>query len=167
MPSQLTNLEVLERARETVADAGTSTGVLESVIALLKEHRQGWDWIGIYLMLMANNKLVLGPYLGAATDHTEIAIGRGVCGSAVAENRNIIVEDVSALDNYLACSIGTRSEIVVLIRHNGAIVGQFDIDSDRQARFTQEDEELLQLLAPLVAEHCYALSVSRQQCGTA
>lgn len=164
MQRRYTNQELLELARKSAARAENSLEVLENMIALLKEHRPDWDWVGIYLL--SNNRLVLGPYLGAATDHTEIPIGRGVCGTAVGENRNIIVDDVAALSNYLACSTATRSEIVVLIRHDGHVVGQFDIDSDREACFTHEDEELLKLLSPVVAQHCFVLAALKEQCGT-
>ena len=82
--------------------------------------------------------------MGAATDHTRIPVGVGVCGTAVAEERDVIVDDVSALDNYLACSLDTVSEIVVLIRdERGEIVGQLDLDSDRRAAFGERDREEL------------------------
>ncbi|MBX9691465.1 MAG: GAF domain-containing protein, partial [Cyanobacteria bacterium] len=80
-------------------------------------------------------------------------IGVGVCGSAVEQNTNIIVDDVTKRDNYLACTLETRSEIVVLIRDGEAILGQFDIDSDEVANFNKEDERLLERLAVIVAPH--------------
>lgn len=98
-----------------------------------------YDWVGVYLL--DGDELVLGPYVGAETDHTRISVGRGVCGTAVAEDRNLNVSDVRALDNYIACSIHTRSEIVVLIRDaRGVVRGQLDLDSDLEAAFNDEDE---------------------------
>ena len=85
-------------------------------------------------------------------------IGEGVCGTAVAEDENQLVHDVRKLDNYLACSLKTRSEIVVLICEGGRIVGQFDVDSDEVAAFGEEDEELLEEIARLVAPRCAALA---------
>jgi putative methionine-R-sulfoxide reductase with GAF domain len=79
------------------------------------------------------------------------SIGEGVCGAAVADERNQIVEDVREVENYLACSIHTRSELVVLIRDAGRIVGEFDIDSDTVGAFIQEDEALLDEMAALIS----------------
>jgi len=92
---------------------------------------------------------VLGPYVGAATDHVRIPVGRGVCGTAVAEDRDINVPDVREIENYIACSVGTRSELVVLIRapESGRVLGQLDLDSDRVAAFTDADERELRVVA--------------------
>jgi L-methionine (R)-S-oxide reductase len=110
----------------------------------------GYDWSGIYRM--QDGKLRLDEYVGAPTDHTEIPVGVGVCGTAVAENRNVLVEDVRELENYLACSVSTRSEIVVLIRNSaGEILGQIDIDSHTQGAFGSADEAFLEQLAELLA----------------
>jgi L-methionine (R)-S-oxide reductase len=78
-------------------------------------------------------------------------IGEGVCGAAVADERNQIVEDVREVENYLACSIHTRSELVVLIRDAGRIVGEFDIDSDTVGALIQEDEALLDEMTALIS----------------
>lgn len=110
----------------------------------------GYNWSGIYAL--QNDTLVLDAYVGAATDHTHIPVGRGVCGTAVAENRNVVVDDVRELDNYLACSLETRSEIVVLIRRGGDILGQIDIDGHEVGRFTAKDEAMLSRLAALLAD---------------
>jgi GAF domain-containing protein len=105
--------------------------------------------VGIYLI--DGDTLVLHNYIGKPTDHTHIPIGRGVCGVAVAEGVNQIVSDVTKLDNYLACSVETRAEIVVLIRRGPEILGQIDIDSDLENAFTKEDEALLTRVADLIA----------------
>jgi L-methionine (R)-S-oxide reductase len=110
---------------------------------------EGWDWSGIYRLEGEN--LILDAYEGAATDHTVIPVGRGVCGTAVAEDRNQVIEDVLQLDNYLACSLSTRSEIVVLIRRDGVILGQIDIDGHQVGRFGSEEEEFLIKLSDLLA----------------
>ena len=90
-------------------------------------------------------------YIGKPTEHTHIQVGQGVCGVAVAEGANQIVGDVTKLDNYLACSVETRAEIVVLIRRDVRIIGQIDIDSDLADAFTSEDESLLSRVAELLA----------------
>jgi len=109
----------------------------------------GYDWCGIYRM--EGGELVLDQFVGAPTDHTNIPVGVGVCGTAVKEDRNVVVEDVRTLDNYLACSIQTRSEIVVLIRLNGAILGQIDIDGHQVGAFDKSDEDFLERIADLIA----------------
>jgi GAF domain-containing protein len=135
---------------------GDDADVLMAVVSILAAARPSWDWLGIYVL--AGDTLVLGPFAGAPTEHTRIPVGVGVCGTAVARGFNMIVDDVERLDNYLACSASTRSEMVVLIRDGGAIVGQFDVDSDRPAAFAPADEALLEDLARLVAPRCGALA---------
>ena len=109
-----------------------------------------FNWSGIYRL--EGDTLVLDEYVGAATDHTHIPVGRGVCGTAVAEDRNQVIEDVRELENYLACSLETRSEIVVLIRREGAILGQIDIDGHRVGAFGDAEESLLEAMATILAE---------------
>jgi L-methionine (R)-S-oxide reductase len=97
-----------------------------------------FDWVGIYVL--KGQMLELGPYIGAATDHKRIPVGRGVCGTAVAENQDQNIPDVRGHSNYLACSLDTRSELVVLVRDKkGAILGQIDIDSHTTAAFGPDE----------------------------
>lgn len=121
---------------------------LKEVVAYLEKSNPDWDWVGVYLLY--GDTLKLGPYVGEPTEHTDIKIGHGVCGVAVQEDQNQIIDDVNKLDNYIACSTGTKSEIVVLIKDKDQILGQFDIDSDRKGAFSSEDEFLLSQLAKLV-----------------
>lgn len=109
-----------------------------------------YDWSGIYRL--EGDTLVLAEYCGAATDHTHIPVGRGVCGTAVAENANQLIEDVRELSNYLSCSVATRSEIVVLIKDDEKILGQIDIDGHQVGAFDDEDEALLSKLAEVLAQ---------------
>lgn len=148
--------EIRARAAALLAGDASDEEALERVVELLHAARPAWDWVGVYLL--AGEELVLGPYVGAPTTHTRIPVGRGVCGTAVATGANQVVADVRELDNYLACSTGTRSEIVVLIRHQGSVVGQFDIDSDTPAAFGPADETLLEDLADLAAPRCACLA---------
>ena len=143
-----------------VASDAPDEEVLEEVVLRVHEAHPSWDWSGIYLLV--GDTLVLGPATAPA-DHSRIGIGEGVCGTAVSEDRNQVVEDVREVENYLACSIHTRSEIVVLIRDGGKIVGQFDIDSDTVGAFTGEDERLLDELAELVAPRVATLAASREE----
>lgn len=109
-----------------------------------------YNWSGIYRL--EGETLVLDEYVGAHTDHTHIPVGRGVCGTAVAENANQVIGDVRELDNYLACSLETRAEIVVLIRdESGTILGQIDIDGHAVDAFDASDEEMLERIAGILA----------------
>ncbi len=156
--------ELLQSLRDEVeglvASDAPDEEVLEEVVRRVHEAHPSWDWSGIYLLV--GDTLVLGPATAPA-DHSRIGIGEGVCGTAVSEDRNQVVEDVREVENYLACSIHTRSEIVVLIRDGGKIVGQFDIDSDTVGAFTDEDERLLDELAELVAPRVATLAASREE----
>jgi|AGTN01.2.fsa_nt_gi GAF domain-containing protein len=145
---------LIDSISEAVRTAGSATAGLTRVVQLLGEANPTWHWVGFYY-LIDDATLKLGPYIGHPTDHTIIKVGDGVCGTAVAEQKNQLIDDVSTLDNYIACSIGTKSEIVVLIHHQGRIVGQFDLDSDDAAAFTADDEKFLErasvVVAPMVA----------------
>ncbi len=110
-----------------------------------------YKWIGVYWL--KGDTLRLGPYVGAKTEHTRIVVGEGVCGTAVKENANQIVGDVRQRENYLACSLDVRSEIVVLIRDdNGKILGQIDADGHDVEVFDERDETLLTEVAHLIAK---------------
>ena len=128
---------------------------MERAIAVLKHDLPAYSWVGIYLL--EGDELVLGPFLGKPSPHTRIPLGRGVCGAAATARATIVVDDVNADPRYLACSIETRSEIVVPIMHGGRVLGEIDIDSDRPAAFGAADRELLEavaaLLAPRLANH--------------
>ena len=141
-----------------VASDAPDEEVLERVVRLVHEAHPRWDWSGIYLLV--DGTLVVGPFAGSEEppEHSRIEVGDGVCGTAVVQDRNQLVDDVRELDNYLACSLSTRSELVVLIREDGRVVGQFDIDSDERGAFTQEDEALLEELATVVAPRVASLA---------
>ena len=112
-----------------------------------------FNWVGIYLLDKEKNELVLDYYAGKPTEHTHIPVGRGVCGSAVADNEDKIIDDVTNEENYLACSLETRSEIVVLIENQAEIIGQIDVDSDEIAAFDQTDREYLRQVSNLIVEN--------------
>jgi L-methionine (R)-S-oxide reductase len=112
---------------------------------MLAETFPHYKWVGIYWL--EGDMLVLGPYVGAPTDHVRIPVGRGVCGTAIAEGKNQIVPDVRRLANYLSCSVETRSEIVVLLRNGDRIIGQIDADGHEPSAFDATDEELLTAIA--------------------
>jgi len=141
--------EIVSQVEEVVDSTAPRDEVLRYSVQTLKQEREHYDWVGIYLI--EGDILVLHNYIGKPTEHTRIPIGTGVCGVAVAERANQIVGDVTKLDNYLACSVETRAEIVVLIRRGMDILGQIDIDSDLENAFTEKDEALLSRVADLIA----------------
>ena len=122
---------------------------MEETVRLLAAEMPAYTWVGIYLL--DGDELVLGPFVGKPSPHTRIPLGRGICGAAATEKATIIVDDVNADPRYLACSIETRSEIVVPILTKGDVLGEIDIDSDRPAAFGDGDRVLLEKVAALLA----------------
>ena len=143
----LDGLRLVARLAERCAGGTGRDAVLRAAVEGIAAASDRYDWVGIYLL--EGDALQLHDYIGEETEHTRIAVGHGVCGTAVAENRDINVPDVRSLDNYIACSAHTRSEIVVLIHDpdTGAIHGQLDLDSDQPSAFTGEDERELRIVA--------------------
>lgn len=137
-----------EAAIGAATDREDACGSAMRIIAAGLPH---YDWVGVYAL--QGGMLHLGPYVGADTEHTIIPVGRGVCGTAVAQEKNQIVADVRTLDNYLACSAQTRSEIVVLIRdpRTGQILGQIDADGHAVGAFDATDEAFLESVAVALA----------------
>src|SRR5262245_57004034 len=125
--------------------------LLSSAVSLLPESHPKCHWTGIY-ELFPDEVLRLGPFVGAPTDHVFIAVGKGVCGTAVAERRNINVPDVSKVSNYLACSTSTKSELVVLIRRDDTIYAQIDIDSHESDAFDADAVGRVERVADWLAD---------------
>ncbi len=127
------------------SDSTTETK-LQEICELLKESIDHYDWVGFYFRNGDKEELKLGPYAGAPTDHTIIPFGKGICGQVAVSNQNFVVPDVKAQDNYIACSITVKSEIVVPLFVNGENIGQIDIDSNTLDPFTEEDERFLEFV---------------------
>lgn len=125
---------------------------LQQVCELLKNTVPYYDWVGFYFKNGDKEELKLGPYAGAPTDHTIIPFGKGICGQVAVSNENFVVPDVRAQNNYIACSINVRSEIVVPLFIAGQNVGQIDIDSNTEDPFTEEDERFLEFVNKKVAD---------------
>jgi putative methionine-R-sulfoxide reductase with GAF domain len=150
--------QLVSEVEDLISSDAPDDVVLSGIIEAVHEAHPTWDWSGIYLLV--DEVLVIGPFAGSEEppDHARIEVGDGVCGTAVAENSNQLVADVRQLDNYLACSLHIRSELVVLIHHKDEIVGQFDIDSDTVGAFTKEDENLLEEISTLIAPRVASLA---------
>lgn len=124
---------------------------LEEVCTLLKDNVTYYDWVGFYFKNGDKNELKLSSYAGAPTDHTIIPFGKGICGQVAVSNQNFVVPDVAAQDNYIACSITVKAEIVVPLFVNGENIGQIDIDSNTPDPFTDADERFLEWVNEQVA----------------
>jgi L-methionine (R)-S-oxide reductase len=120
-------------------------------LAAEKIRAAGAPYTSVYLYMLHGEELVLEAFAGRETDHTRIAVGQGVCGTAMATGEDQNVPDVRAISNYLACNAWTRSELVVLIRRGSTILGQIDIDSDVPDPFTPDEEAAVRKVADALA----------------
>jgi GAF domain-containing protein len=124
---------------------------LLKICRLLQDSIDYYNWVGFYFANPEAKTLHLGPYVGAPTDHTVIPFGKGICGQVAVSNENFVVPDVTAQDNYIACSFTVKSEIVVPLFVNGKNIGQIDIDSHVLDPFTEADELFLEFVNQQVA----------------
>lgn len=125
---------------------------LAAICQLLNESVSYYNWVGFYFANHDTQTLHLGPYVGAETDHTIIPFGKGICGQVAVSNSNFVVPDVTAQDNYIACSFTVKSEIVVPLFVDGINIGQIDIDSHQLDPFTEADERFLEFVNLQVAK---------------
>jgi GAF domain-containing protein len=147
----MTGVQICEALNKLMGQRAGLEKVLSSAVELLHDLNPRFHWTGIY-ELYPDNILRLGPFIGAPTDHVFIAVGRGICGTAVAEGRNINIPDVTKAPNYLACSTATRSELVVLIRRGERIFAQIDIDSHELDAFDSATVAEVEQVAECLAE---------------
>ena len=145
-----TSSQVCEELERLDAGGADLALLLSRTVELLHEFSPLFDWTGIY-ELGGDGMLRLGPFVGESTEHVTISVGHGVCGSAVANNCNMNIPDVSKATNYLACSSATKSELVVLIRRDDWIYAQVDIDSHELDAFSEELVEEVQRLSDWLA----------------
>lgn len=136
----------IQKAADTYDDMIT---FYQEVVKILDQNIPYYNWTGFYFM--KDGELVIGPYIGRPTEHVRIKVGQGICGRAVAEQNSIIVDDVNKEENYLACSLETKSEIVVPIWLDDEIIGEIDIDSDERAAFDDEDRKFLEEISGIIS----------------
>lgn len=154
----MTEQQQLAKELTILADAAPSVDdLMSTMVGRLQERLEHYDWVGFYMIekdrLGEDPVLVLGPYVGAVTQHTRIPLNQGICGAAVSSGRTVIVDDVNSDPRYLACSLETKSEIVVPVRVKGEVVGEIDIDSHTPAAFTADDRQLVEHCARLVGQY--------------
>ena len=128
--------------------------LMKSVCQVLHQRMLKYNWVGFYMLEPGAQPpvLVLEGFLGAMTPHTRIPLNQGICGAAASSGKTVVVDDVSKDPRYLACSLETKSEIVVPIFVNGQVAGELDIDSHFPAAFGIEDQNLVQYCAELVGK---------------
>ena len=143
--------ELKPKISDLVSRSSSLDATLKEVCELLKTSITYYDWVGFYFKNGEKEELKIGPYAGATTDHTIIPFGKGICGQVAVSNKNFVVADVSSQDNYIACSLSVKSEIVIPLFVNNVNIGQLDIDSNTIDPFTHEDERFLEFVCESVA----------------
>ena len=138
-------------------DALTTTctsgeALMRAIVALLHGKLTRYNWVGFYVLEKEGDcdMLVLGPFKGAMTPHNRIPLNQGICGAAASSGKTVVVEDVNSDPRYLACSLETKSEIVVPVFVNGKVAGELDIDSHFLAAFGPDDRKLCEHAAAVL-----------------
>jgi L-methionine (R)-S-oxide reductase len=146
--------EVRNEISELAQAEPTAQDLMQKMVKLLRKQMLKYNWVGFYMLEPGAQPpmLVLGAFEGAMTPHTRIPLNQGICGAAASSGRTVVVDDVSKDPRYLACSLETKSEIVVPIFVRGKVVGELDIDSHFPAAFTAEHQSLVQYCAQLVGK---------------
>ncbi len=153
---------IVAELRAFAQTAETLSDLQRFLVELIPSRLPHYNWTGFYMLDPEDAEtLVLGPFHGAPTEHVRIPVSQGICGAAVAQNVSVIVDDVHADPRYLACSIETKSEIVVPVRVRDAVVGEIDIDSHEPAAFSEADREFLEQCAAIVGSYMERSSVAK------
>src|ERR1700740_3626386 len=146
--------EVRAEMIELAQAAATAQDLMRGMVNLLHERMLKYNWVGFYMLEPGAKPpvLVLGEFVGAMTPHTRIPLNQGICGAAASSGKTVVVDEVSKDPRYLACSLETRSEIVVPVFVKGQVAGELDIDSHFAAAFGSEDQSLVQYCAEVVGK---------------
>ncbi len=141
---------LLHEVDNIISSKAAPTARMDQIVALLFDRVKYYTWVGVYLL--EGDELVLGPFRGKPSPHTRIPLNRGICGAAASQKQTIIVPDVNADPRFLACSLETRSEIVVPIMNGSECLGEIDIDSDAADAFHDADRRFLESVATRLAK---------------
>ena len=152
--------EVRNEISQLAQSSATAQDLMRLMVKLLHERMLKYNWVGFYMLEPGAQPpvLVLGAFEGAMTPHTRIPLNQGICGAAASSGQTVVVDDVSKDPRYLACSLETKSEIVVPVFVHGKVVGELDIDSHFAAAFGIEDQALVQFCALVVGKKLQAQS---------
>ena len=141
------------RLDSLAAAARSADELMTSIVQLLHDKLARYNWVGFYMIDPKDaNMLVLGPFRGSMTPHTRIPLNQGICGAAASSGKTVVVDDVNKDPRYLACSLETKSEIVVPVFAKGKVVGELDIDSHFLAAFGSDDRKLCEHAAQLLGK---------------
>ncbi len=152
MTTSFPNISALLDSVDSIVSTGKTTDeILLKISELLSNRVEHYNWVGFYIVDESGDNLILGPYVGAATDHVKIAFGKGICGQVAVTEMSRIIQDVSLEDNYLSCSANVQSEVVFPIKKDGKFVAELDIDSHAISPFTDKDTELLESICVKLA----------------
>jgi L-methionine (R)-S-oxide reductase len=154
MPTASRIEEIRDEVTELARAVPNASELMQAMVKMLHERMLKYNWVGFYMLEPGAKPpmLVLGAFEGAMTPHTRIPLNQGICGAAASTGQTVVVDDVSEDPRYLACSLETKSEIVVPVFVHGKVVGELDIDSHFAAAFTSEHQELVQYCAGLVGK---------------
>jgi L-methionine (R)-S-oxide reductase len=146
--------EMRHEVSELAQAAPTAQDLMQKMVKLLRDRVLKYNWVGFYMLEPGAQPpmLVLDAFEGAMTPHTRIPLNQGICGAAASSGQTVVVDDVSRDPRYLACSLETKSEIVVPVFVHGKVVGELDIDSHFPAAFTPEHQDFVQYCAALVGK---------------
>src|SRR5208282_6711561 len=142
--------DVRQEVAQSAQAATSAQDLMSRMVKLLHERMLKYNWVGFYMIEKDSDQpqmLVLGQFEGAMTPHTRIPLHQGICGAAASSGKTVVVDDVAQDSRYLACSLETKSEIVVPVFVHGQVVGELDIDSHFPAAFKDEDRTLVEFCA--------------------
>jgi L-methionine (R)-S-oxide reductase len=151
-PTGAKTQELILKLNALATGATSAQDLMAAIVKLLHQELLKYNWVGFYMLEKENQQdiLVLGAFRGTMTPHTRIPLNQGICGAAASSGKTVVVDDVNADSRYLACSLETKSEIVVPIFVNKKVVGELDIDSHFLAAFTPDDRRLCEHAAAIV-----------------
>lgn len=157
MPTAAAKSQLVKKEIDHLASTALSAEeLMQGMVKKLNERMLKYNWVGFYMLEHTPGQptmLVLGPFVGAMTPHTRIPLNQGICGAAATSGKTVVVHDVNSDPRYLACSIETKSEIVVPVFVRGKVVGELDIDSHFPSAFGPEDQELVEYCARVLGKH--------------
>jgi L-methionine (R)-S-oxide reductase len=146
--------ELIRELNSLAATAGSAEALMKGIVSTLHAKLTRYNWVGFYMIEKEADRdmLVLGPFKGTMTPHTRIPLNQGICGAAASTGKTVVVDDVASDPRYLACSLETKSEIVVPVFVRGKVAGELDIDSHFHAAFGPDDRKLCEHAAALLGK---------------
>jgi GAF domain-containing protein len=152
----LTHEQLINELEAEAKSSPSAEALMQKIVTSLRENLPSYNWVGFYMIEETPGEepmLVLGPFVGADTPHKRIPLNQGICGAAASSGETVVIDDVNSDPRYLACSIETKSEIVVPVYAHGKVVGELDIDSHQHAAFRGDDQKLVEACAALVGKY--------------